>query len=330
MDNLKSVYDRIDAPKVICAHRLPHDAVIKPYIYYLLYTSKVIVTDDYIRYLRVLRLRERQSVVQLWHGGGMFKKICLDAPLKMPPEEERSAHIQYSALLTSSKACVPVYAKAFGVSEKIVLPYGMPRTDKLINNESKSELKTAFFKKHPELKGKKIISYFPTFREKDGKRIVFDPKIDFAALDASLKDDEVFVIHRHPLVDYKLLDGEYNKVIDLSSCPSNELYCVSSLIVTDYSSIVFDACLLGVPMLFYCPDTDSYDRDLYIDLDRDLPGKLAKTGAELIKAISETLENPDTARVAAFREYHMGACDGNSSRRAADLVELFFKATPNN
>ena len=186
MDNLKCVYDVVGVPKVICANKLAHPAVKKPMIYYYLYTSKVIISDDYIRYLRVIKLREEQKVIQLWHGGGMFKKICLDAPLRMSYEEERSAHIQYDALVVSSKECIPVYAKAFGVSEDIILPYGMPRTDDLVNEEKREKLRKSFYENHPELKNKKIVSYFPTFREKDGKRIKLDTGIDFEALEKFL------------------------------------------------------------------------------------------------------------------------------------------------
>ena len=128
------------------------------------------------------------------------------------------------------------------------------------------------------------------------------------------------------MVDYRLTETDSDKIIDLTSSPSVQLYCVSSVIVTDYSSVVFDACLLDVAFVFYCPDMESYDRDFYINPETDLPGKVTQESTQLISAMRAALDNPDKDKVKQFREFHMGACDGKASERAAKLTEDFYSS----
>lgn len=81
MENSQCVYDALgNVQKVVVARMLPHPVLLKPKIYYYLLTSRVIVTDDYLRYLRHTKLRAGQKVVQIWHACGAFKRFGLDAP----------------------------------------------------------------------------------------------------------------------------------------------------------------------------------------------------------------------------------------------------------
>lgn len=90
LENSKCVYDALeDVEKVVVARMLPHPVLLKPKIYYHLLTSRVIVTDDYLRYLRHTQLREGQKVVQIWHACGAFKRFGLDAPSLLSPQEEK-------------------------------------------------------------------------------------------------------------------------------------------------------------------------------------------------------------------------------------------------
>lgn len=69
LENSQCVYDALgNVQKVVVARMLPHPVLLKPKIYYYLLTSRVIVTDDYLRYLRHTKLRAGQKVVQIWHG----------------------------------------------------------------------------------------------------------------------------------------------------------------------------------------------------------------------------------------------------------------------
>ena len=148
---------------------------------------RVIVTDDYIRYLRQVRLRPQQKVVQLWHAAGAFKRFGLDAPSRLTPQEERSTHDQYTDVIVSSEDVREFYAGAFGVPVEIVRALGVPRTDRLLSPSFREEAQTRVFALCPKLKGKTVYLYAPTFREIDGTVAAFDPALSFEALDAALE-----------------------------------------------------------------------------------------------------------------------------------------------
>ncbi len=322
-DNAKALYDALDCEKIIFAKMLPHSIKIKPKIYYYLLTSRVIVTDDYVRYVRFTKLRKEQKLFQIWHACGAFKKFGLDAETMLTEKEERASHTQYSAVAVTGESCKKPYAQAFGISEDICLPIGLPRTDMLFTKAD--ELKKSVYEKHPEFVGKKIYLYAPTFREKNRERINYNPQIDWDALSKELADDEILVIRRHPVMNYSLINKEYNNIIDLSQDSTLALTAVSDVLITDYSSVIYDACLLGVPTVFYCPDYKEYDRGFYLKFPDDLPGEMVTDANGLLGAIRRAKENPPADRIEKFRNGQMSACDGHSAERAAALVMSWLK-----
>lgn len=323
LDNAKAVYDAYDGKKVIFAHMLPHSNKIKPLAYYYLLTSRVIVTDDYVRYMRAIKLREGQKLFQIWHACGAFKKIALDAPSKLDAKSEKATHSQYSAVAVTSEHCRKFYAGAFGVSEDICLPIGLPRTDKLLSDAPK--MREKIFEKYPQFKGKCIYLYCPTFREENGTQKIYDPKIDWNTLSGAMAEDELFIIRRHPLMNYSLLDGAYNNIIDLSDESTLALTAACDVIITDYSSVIYDACLLGVPTMFYCPDYKEYERGFYLNFPGDLPGELVTDSSDLLSQIRETKENPPAERTEKFISEQLEACDGHSTERAVEIIKNWMK-----
>lgn len=323
LDNAKAVYDALDAEKIVFAHMLPHSIKIKPLVYYYLLTSRVIVTDDYLRYMRAVKLRDGQKLFQIWHACGAFKKFGLDAPSQISKEEERATHSQYSAVAVTAEKCRKSFAGAFGISEDICLPIGLPRTDRLLSDAPK--MRADILKKYPEFENKKIFLYCPTFREIDGKRIEFDAGIDWAKMSREMAEDEVLIIRRHPLMDYSLCKNEFKNIIDLSEESTLALTAACDVMITDYSSVIYDACLLDVPMVFYCPDHKEYERGFYLDFPDDLPGEMVTDGNNLLVEIRNAKENPPVSRIEKFRNEQMSACDGNSTQRAVELIKSWLK-----
>lgn len=323
LDNAKAVYDALDADKVVFARMLPHPMKLKPKIFYYLLTSRVIVTDDYCRYMRTIKLREGQKLFQIWHACGAFKHFGLDAPSKLSRREELATHSQYSAVAVTAESCRKPYAQAFGISEEKCLPIGLPRTDIILENSEK--MKAEIFEKHPELKNKTVYLFCPTFREQNGSRIKYETGIDWADFSNKLNDDEVLVIRRHPIMDYSLTDKEYPNIIDLSAESTLALTAACSVMITDYSSVIYDACLLDVPMVFYCPDIKEYERGFYLKFPDDLPGETVMQGSELLSALRRAKENPPVERIEKFRNGQMGACDGHSTERAVELIRSWLK-----
>lgn len=323
LDNSKAVYDALNVKKVIFAHMLPHSLKLKPLAYYYLLTSRVIVTDDYVRYMRVIKLRRGQKLIQLWHACGAFKKFGLDAPSRLTRAEETATHSQYSAVAVTSDNCRKFYAGAFGISEEICLPIGLPRTDLLLNGSD--EMKTNVFNRHPEFCGKKIYLYCPTFREIRGNKIVYNPEIDWSRLSAELESDEIFIIRRHPIMNYRLCGENFANIIDLSDESTLELTAACDVLISDYSSVIYDACLLDVPMVFYCPDYKEYERGFYLKFPDDLPGETVTESKDLLAAVRQAKENPPVSRIEKFRKEQMSACDGSSTKRAVELILNWMK-----
>ncbi len=322
LENSSVLYNSLDAKKVICAYTLPHSLFIKPLIYYYLLTSKVIVTDDYVRYFRAVTLREKQKVVQIWHAGGAFKHFGLDAPSQQSRADELATHAPYDLVTVTSEYCRRFYAEAFGINIDKVKALGMPRTDTLLDKAAVETLRRNIYQRHPELAGKKIYSYFPTFREENGKRYPFDPKLDWDALNDLLGDDEVFIIHKHPVMDEDLLNGRnFDKILDLSSDPTPEILSVSDMLITDYSSVIFDASLLDIPTAFYCPDFEEYERSFYVNYPEDLPGPVIYTQPELFELLKAGFDSASKVKALDFRQKFMGACDGSSAQRIAEEIK---------
>lgn len=318
LDNAKAVYDALDCEKAVFAAKVPHSLGTSVKAYFSLLTSRVIVTDDYLRYSREFTFRKQQKIFQIWHACGAFKKFGLDAPSKLTPEQERATHSQYTAVAVTGEDCRKHYAAAFGISEDKCLVTGLPRTDRLFNDAEK--MREAVYERHPEYRNKKIYLYCPTFRENDGEYIVYDPHIDWQALSKSLADDEVFVIRRHPIMNYSLINNTFNNIVDLTDEPTLELTAASAVIITDYSSVIYDACLLGVPSVFYCPDYKEYERGFYLDFPDGLPGEMITDGAQLLAAVRRTKENPPVERIGKFVNGQMGACDGKATERVAAII----------
>lgn len=322
-ENIKCVYDAYDGEKVFFAKMLPHSLKSVAKAKWLLLTSRVIVTDDYLKYLRLVHLRKGQSVIQIWHACGAFKRFGLDAPSKLSREEEIATHAQYTDVCVSSENVRRFYAGAFGVYIDVVKALGSPRTDLLLDEKIQNEEKARIYSKHPILKDKKVYLYLPTFRENDGTVTDFDPKIDWVKLNDELNEDEVFVVSRHPVMKNAFFGGEYfSHVRDLTDEPTQELLSAAAVVITDYSSIIFDAALLSLPIVFYCPDYETYERSFYLDYNSELPGAVVKEQSDLLGAVRSSLQ--DEKAFAASREFckkEMSACDGHSTERIVELIK---------
>ena len=120
----------------------------------------------------------------------------------------------------------------------------------------------------------------------------------------------------------KLTDRDYDKVRDVSDAPLYSLMMASSLLITDYSSVIFEYSLLDKPIIFFCPDLYRYERDFYLDYLEDLPGVLTESSDELIRVI-HSVEQIQDDKLEDFRRKEMSACDGKSSKRVVALIKSY-------
>ncbi|MCL2023461.1 MAG: CDP-glycerol glycerophosphotransferase family protein [Oscillospiraceae bacterium] len=314
--DLRLLYKEIQGKKRVFTKRLPHNFSGKIKSYSALMRAKIIVTDSSIPAFGDFRLRSEQKALQIWHSCGAFKRFALDAPNSTDAEK---VHSQYTAAVTSSEHSREITAHALGLELEQVLALGSPRTDTMLDAEEMKARRQRMERNHPILRGKKVYLYCPTSRE--GR---FDPKIRWKKLSQALGEDEIFIIHRHPLSAETYIAGRYyRRVRDYSYEPLADMLAICHVLVTDYSAIGLEAALLGRPLLFYCPDWEEYERDFYLNFPEDLPGTLVTHYSQLPEELRKTLENPPRAKLAKFAEKQLGACDGGSTQRVVELIKAW-------
>lgn len=319
-DNLKCVEEAVKGKKVISAKMLPHDNLYKLKMYYYIATSKIIVTDDYVRYLRLFPLKSNQRVIQLWHACGAFKKFGIQGTT-LSLGLERATHIQYNLVSVSSEGIRQTYANAFDIDISNVAALGVPRTDLFFNKNEISRRCEKIYAMHPEWRGKEIILYAPTFRDRSGDRSVFKPELNFKGLSEKLLDNQIFIIAPHPVMKERILSEEYSNIFEVRDIHTIDLMFISDQLVTDYSSVIFEYSLLKKPMVFFCYDLDIYDRGFYLSYDESLPGKIVRNQEDLVSYLNSEERHELSENYDQFVEKYMGACDGKSTARIAKLID---------
>ncbi|MGU8988671.1 CDP-glycerol glycerophosphotransferase family protein [Clostridium perfringens] len=293
---------------------------------YHMATSKFFIIDDYYFPVYAIKPRKENKFIQVWHACGAFKKFGYSVIGKGYGAsddyiEDIPIHSNYDAVLVSSKEVIPYYAEAFNMDAGKILPIGVPRTDIFFDMEEKYRIEKNFFDKYPELKNKKIILYAPTFRGRGQTTVSFDMTLDFDMISKNLKEDEVMVLKMHPFVKARI-DSKWRNIIDLSdSMDINELMIMSDLLITDYSSVVFEFSLMDKPIIMYSPDREEYikERDFYYEYEEFVPGPIVNNTKELIGKLNS--DGWDTKKVSKFKEKFFDYRDGKSTERFIKLLK---------
>ena len=242
--------------------------------------------------------------LQTWHGTPL-KKLGKDIK-KVYMSGENTTQYKKDFILESSKwdylvspnkYSTKIFKRAFEFNQKII-ETGYPRNDFLINNNNTSTINVLKSKLNiPQ--NKKIILYAPTWRDDDfhtkGK-YSFKLPFDLDSLYKEFKDDYLIILRLHYLVAENIDLSEYdNFILDYSYHEDiRDLYIISDILITDYSSVFFDYAILKRPMIFYVHDIENYRdnlRGFYFDFENNSPGPLVKTTNELISAIHDTTKS---------------------------------------
>lgn len=287
--------------------------------------------------------KEGQVYVQCWHGTPLKKlryDIEVDGAVLNTVEEIRRRNdidaSRFDYFISPSKYCTEKFTSAFNLKalgkSDIIIEKGYPRNDFLFN-KSEKEIK-AIKKKLGIPKNKKVLFYMPTFRDNQhtsGVGYTYKMELDLDRFRKKFEKDYVMLFSPHYFIANSIdLDKYKGFIINVARYDEiNELYLVSDVIMTDYSSIFFDYANLKKPMLFFMYDFDVYKgslRDFYISLD-ELPGPIAKTQDEM----EEYLVNIDKefeknkSKYKKFNKKYNYLDDGNASERVIKVIfkELF-------
>lgn len=305
----------------------------KLFLPFKLARSEFLLVSEYVPFFQLLDFREETKVVQTWHAAGAFKKFgystsYLDGGPNPFKNSKMHIHRGYDYAIVSSEEVRRHYAEAFDMDIEKVIPVGFPRADFFYDEAAVAQTKSKLYDLYPMLKDKKVILYAPTFRGFGKKRANFKIEFDFNRIAKEISDDYIIALKLHPSVkssDIVIEPEVAHKVVDLSAySEANDVLTLTDLLITDYSSIIFDYSLLNKPMLFYAYDLDEYryDRDFYYEYESFVPGPIAQTNDEIISIINRG--DFDLERVKTFSETFFVTQEGNHSKRFVQeiLVKL--------
>ena len=285
----------------------------------LLATAEYVFLNDNFLPMGKLNFRKEAVITQLWHAEGAFKKFGLhisqnDALRKA----EIAANSKLSFVVCSSESVKKIYAEAFGVDEKKVLPLGAPRVDYLLNEDNQKKALNEIHEKYPDTKNKKILLYAPTFRDEPERDKEILNNFDISAVKKALGEEYEILVRLHPQIH--ISDRDTKSVTDVTDFPDvRQLILAADVLVTDYSSICMDFSLLSKKIVFFAYDLDWYTerRDFYFDYESFVPGLVAKTTDELISAVKADFQKERNDK---FRAFNFSYTDSFSAKRVVDEI----------
>ncbi|MEV0195365.1 CDP-glycerol glycerophosphotransferase family protein [Nonomuraea sp. NPDC050691] len=281
--------------------------------------SRYIVTNSFLPVW--FRAREDQVVLQTWNGTPA-KHIGNDQPHmnrdpRPPIWHRQAAEVRgWDVLLSQSPAATTLLRKAFGYQGEI-LESGLPRND-VLTSPDRERLAAEVRARLGLAEGKRVVLYAPTYRDYDRKNAMV--KLDLAKAREELGADHELLVRAHPM---QAMPAVPDIAHDVTTYPDMaDLLLVADVLVTDYSSVMFDFAATGRPMVFYAYDLAKYSskRGLYVDLPEIAPGPVLSTSAEVVEALRsiDQVAAAHRDRYDAFRATYAPKDDGKATARVVD------------
>lgn len=288
-----------------------------------------------------LNKNKHTRYIQTWHGTPL-KKLGLDIEeVAISNSDDKTYKMEFikeaqrwDILLAQNSYSAQIFKRAFDFKNEL-LEIGYPRNDYLVqqknNYETINHLKQQFFNQNIEKIGKTIL-YAPTWRDdyfiSEGI-YKFTLPFNLQQIFSILNETDKLIIRPHYLVKDAIdITGYEDKVIIASECDINELYLISDLLITDYSSVMFDYAILEKPMLFFAYDYEHYKdklRGFYFDY-QAVPGPIAKTEAEFYLKIEEFIKIGDYVEFAHSKKIFLKKfCSLENGQSSQYIVKHFIK-----
>lgn len=267
--------------------------------------------------------REGQVYVQTWHGIPL-KKMGLDQ-LEMQHSDAETGEAlvrraqEWDYLTIPSEFFRAVFVPAFKATAQ-QLPVGSPRNDQLVNLRPGYAEAKRILGLDPN---RKTVLYAPTFR--DGERGATELQLDLELWSETLGEDVQLLVRPHYLNAIRVPAALRQNIVNVSGVGDSGLVMqASDLLVTDYSSIMFDFLALDRPQVLYTYDLDEYmfaARGTYFDLREQSPGPLVFDQEGLMATVMERLAtDADVVKRHAFRDRFAGIEPGNASAVTVETV----------
>lgn len=293
---------------------------------YLYGKADIIFVDDFHPTLNKVKFRPSQDIIQVWHAVGAFKTVGYSRAGKQGGLFFGSkAHRNYTKVYVSSKSVIPMYAEAFGMDESQVIATGVPRTDILFDESYAQQIRDKMSQELPIINGKKVVLFAPTFRGNGHKsaHYPFD-NIDFDRLVTYCRNHNAVVLFKmHPFVKERVpIPTEYQAYFqDIADYREvNDLLFITDILITDYSSLIYEFACFKRPMLFYAFDLEDYiaTRDFYEPYVSFVPGKIVRQFDDVMQSLEDN--DFDIEKVKTFLDKNFDYQDGLASQRLVNDV----------
>ncbi len=262
--------------------------------------------------------RKGTLVIQLWHACGAFKKFGYDTAGDIPKYYKGNVYKNYDLVTVSSDECVKHFASAMRLDESVFKELGVSRTDIYFDENFIGKSKERFYNKNPNAKGKKVALWAPTFRGNPSEPYLEgNNAVEKLADELSKSGEWYFVTKLHPHIKKPVAASTESDI------PTEMLFAVADLLITDYSSVIYEYALFKKPILIFAPDLEKYkaQRGFYIEIN-NLPADIITDAECLTKEnIDKAVSQFDESKVQSFIERYMYACDGNSTDRIVEYVK---------
>ena len=272
-----------------------------------------------------------------WHGTPL-KKLALDlydymeatcAELKKTLDRQRKQWLrdsaQWNCLLAQNETAAELFRGCFWYQGEILCK-GYPRNDTLVQDRQEMPERPQG-EQETEKKQKRTVLYAPTWREYESNGLCdsrFEPPIDFDKLYEVLKaEDTELIIKYHYYVKDKPDFSKYNGVIRDSEKDISDLYLLCDMMITDYSSTMFDCAVLKRPMVFFAYDRERYEAEngFYFDYEKLVPGPIVRTQEELFEVLRREYDfAPYNEKQEAFYQRFAVNDDGHAAEEAVNLL----------
>ncbi|HJA91155.1 MAG TPA: CDP-glycerol glycerophosphotransferase family protein, partial [Candidatus Jeotgalibaca merdavium] len=301
--------------------------------YYYLARAKYIVSN--VRMPNKYIKRNEQSYLQTWHGTPL-KRLAGDMDNVHMPGTNAARYKKnfnhetnkWDYLIAPNQYSAEIFRRAFWFNNKM-LPTGYPRND-ILTNQNDEETISGLKRINQIPTNKKVILYAPTWRDDEYFKVgkyKFNLKLDLHRLKEQFGDEYIVLLRMHYLVASNIdLTGLEDFAYDVSKYSDvSELYLMSDILITDYSSVFFDYANLKRPILFFTYDIKKYQgqlRGFYIDMETELPGPLLMNNDDIMNAI-ENIDEVTEKYKERYNEFYERFCswdDGRSSEKVVDAV----------
>ncbi len=285
---------------------------------YHLATSSVCVLDSYSPVVSILNHKKNLKIVQIWHSIGVMKKFGWQIIGNQEGSSETIAklmkmHRNYDVIYCAGEECKQVLIEGFNADASKMRVFPLPRVDLLKDKEYNAETKAKIYEKYPQLKEKETVLYAPTFRKnEEGFNDSFKKLVDSF-------DFEKYnlVVKLHPLTK---VDFDESKVIADKEFSTFQMMSCADKFISDYSCMIYEAGIMGIPLYFYNYDMDLYENNRGLEIDYNiLPGY--KSGDA--KSVVESLELPyDYEYHSRFINRMITNTENCTANMAADIASM--------